>query len=140
MGWADVYQGLERGVMEGVAGSIRDFVDQSLGGMVRTLVVPGVFTSDASLVISDHIWSRLDDTQRDAIMSASIDWEKASLEYNRRMWSEAVTVLEAAGTRILELSGAERDKYVARAYDVAWGIAATNDPEMTEILRGFSSH
>jgi len=139
MGWGDVYSSLERGVIEGVAGSIRDFVDQSLGGMVETLITPGVFTSDASLVISSHIWDQLDEIQREAIMSAAIDWEAASLDYNRQMWNEAVTALEAAGTTILELTGAERDEFIAQAYTVAWEIAAANDPEMTETLRGFTT-
>jgi TRAP-type C4-dicarboxylate transport system substrate-binding protein len=138
IGWADVYQALERNVIHGLAGAPRDFVDNSLGGIVRTLIMPGVFTSDASLLIGNHVWDRLDDVQREAILSSAIDWEDESLRYNRRMIGEQLALLEAAGTRILELTGAERDEYVRRAYETGWAEAEAGSPEMARQLREFS--
>jgi TRAP-type C4-dicarboxylate transport system substrate-binding protein len=139
MAWGDIYSALERGVIDGACGSIREFTDNSLGGIVQTLIVPGLFTSDASLVISEHIWNRLDDMQKEALMAASLEWEQASLEYNQQMWNEAIATLESEGTRILELTGAERDEYIANAYATAWGIVYGNAPEITERLRGFTN-
>ena len=140
MPFADVRQALDRNVIQGAASTIRDFVDFSMGGIIKTLILPGLFTSDAYLLIANHIWDRLDDVQKEALMSSAIDWEVDSLRYNTRMHSESVAILEAAGTRILELTGDERDEYIRRAHATAWEINEARDPETARKLREFTEN
>lgn len=138
MGWGDVYQGLERGVVQGLAGNIQEFVGHSLEGLLGTVVLPGVFHSDASLLISNHTWDRLDDIQRSALQTAAVEWGQYTLEFSREQIAEAISALEAAGVTILELEGAERDEFIRRAYEVAWEEAAAADFEMTASLMHYA--
>ena len=73
-------------------------------------------------------------------MSSAIDWEVDSLRYNTQMHSESVAILEAAGTRVIELTGEERAEYIRRAHETAWEINEARDPETAKILRGFAGY
>ncbi len=135
MGWADVYQALEKNVVQGAGGTLKDFVDNDLGKVVKSLLLPGAYNSDSSLLIANHVWEQLDDVQKDAITQSAIDWEKDSLNHNQAANEENIKILEAAGTKVVDLG----DSYKTGADDAAWSVAAEADADVAGQLRAFNS-
>ncbi len=140
MGWGDVYSALERKVVGGAGGTIKDFVDNSLGDKIGYLIDPGLYSSDASLLIAYNVWEKLDDTQKKAISDSALDWEKDSKTHNETNNANNIAALEAAGTKVLKFEGEMRDQFVKGAYDAAWAEVEAVAPEIAKEMRAFTSN
>lgn len=140
MGWGDVYSALERNTIEGAGGTIKDFVDNSLGDKIGYLIDPGLYCSDASLFIANHVWEKLDDVQKKAITDSAIDWEKDSKTHNEAQNAENIAALEAAGTIVLKFEGEMLEQFVAGAYDAAWAEVEAAAPEIAAKMRSYTSN
>ncbi|WP_258360323.1 TRAP transporter substrate-binding protein DctP [Moorella sulfitireducens (nom. illeg.)] len=134
MGWADVYQALEKNVVQGAGGTLKDFVDNDLGRVLKTLVLPGVYNSDSSLLIANHVWDKLDDVQKDAIIQSAIDWEKDSLRKNQADNEKNIATLKEAGVKVVDLG----EEYKKAAYEAAWKEAEKADAEVAAKLRSYA--
>lgn len=140
MGWGDVYSALDRKVIGGAGGTIKDFVDNSLGDKIGYLIDPGLYCSDASLFIANHVWEKLDDVQKQAIIDSAIDWEKDSKIFNESNNDANIAALEAAGTVVLKFEGEMREQFIQGAYDAAWAEVEAADPEIAKEMRSFTSN
>lgn len=140
MGWGDVYSALERKVIDGAGGTIKDFVDNALGDKIGYLIDPGLYCSDASLFIANHVWEKLDDVQKKAITDSAIDWEVDSKAHNEAQNAENIAALEAAGTVVLKFEGEMLDEFVAGAYDAAWAEVEEADAEIAKTMRSYTSN
>ena len=119
MGWGDVYQAVEKNVINGVGGTLKDFVDNSLGKVVDYVILPGIYNSDASLFVTNKTWDKLDDVQRQALIDSAIDWEADSAKQYAAENAEFLEVLIADGAEVNELTGDLLDQYLKIAYDSA---------------------
>ncbi len=140
MGWGEVYSALERNVVGGAGGTIKDFVDNSLGDKIGYLIDPGLYCSDASLFIANHVWEQLDDVQKKAISDSAYDWEKDSKTHNEANNSANIAELEAAGTVVLTFEGEMREQFIQGAYDAAWAEVEEVAPEVAKEMRAFTSN
>lgn len=140
MPWGDVYSALERKVIDGAGGTIKDFVDNSLGDKIGYLIDPGLYCSDASLFIANHVWEKLDDVQKQAIVDSAIDWEKDSKVHNETNNGNNIAELEAAGTVVLTFEGEMREQFIKGAYDAAWAEVEQAAPEIAKEMRSYTSN
>ncbi|MDR3332117.1 MAG: TRAP transporter substrate-binding protein DctP [Synergistaceae bacterium] len=136
MGWADVYQGLEKNVVQGAGGSLKDFVDNDLGAILKTVILPGAFNSDSSLLLANHIWDKLDEAQRSALIQSALDWEIDSLKHNTSGNEENITILETAGVKVVDLGKA----YIEPANEAAWAEVQAADAAVAAELRKFAGN
>jgi TRAP-type C4-dicarboxylate transport system substrate-binding protein len=140
MGWGDVYQAVEKNVITGVGGTLKDFVDNSIGQVVQYLILPGFYCSDASLLIANHVWDELDDVQRQALIDSTIDWETDSARFNSEINAEQIAKIEADGAEVLQLEGELLEQYLKIAYDSAWKVVEDADPDVAARMRSFTSN
>lgn len=140
MGWGDVYSALDRNTIEGAGGTIKDFVDNSLGDKIGYLIDPGLYCSDASLFISNAVWEKLDDVQKKAITDSAIDWEVDSKAHNEANNAANIAALEAAGTKVLKFEGEMLEQFVKGAYDAAWAEVEAVDAEVAKEMRSYTSN
>lgn len=134
MGWADVYQALEKNVIQGAGGTLKDFVDNDLGKVMKSVIMPGVYNSDSSLLIANKVWEKLNDTQKNAITQSAIDWEIDSLRHNNAANAKNIEALKAKGAEIIDMG----PEYSKAAYDAAWAEAMGVNAEVASKLRSYS--
>lgn len=138
MGWGDVYSAIKRNVIAGVGGTLKDFVDNSLGDKLGYLIDPGFYCSDASLFIGNHVWAKLDDVQKQAIMDSAYDWEVDSKTFNSEASVHNTQALIDAGTVVIEFTGDLREEFLQVVYDSAWAEVEATAPEIAEKMRTFT--
>lgn len=137
MALGEIYDGLERNVIDGTGGILTDLTDNSLQDVLGCLVLPGIYTSDSSIQCALGTWNKLTDVQKDALSKAAADWEADSKVHNTEINAEVMKTLEAAGMKIVELQGADLEKYVTTANDVMWAEVAKADPAVAEKMKTF---
>jgi TRAP-type C4-dicarboxylate transport system substrate-binding protein len=138
MGWGDVYQAVEKNVINGVGGTLKDFVDNSLGKVVDYVILPGIYNSDASLFVTNKTWDKLDDVQRQALIDSAIDWEADSAKQYAAENAEFLEALIEDGAEVNELTGDLLDQYLKIAYDSAWKVVEDADPTVAAEMRAFT--
>ena len=138
MGWGDVYQAVEKNVIQGVGGTMKDFVDNSLGKVVKYVIQPGIYNSDASLFITNAAWDKLDDVQRQALVDSAIDWEADSAVKFAAENKEFLDALVEEGAEVNELTGETLDAYLKIAYDNAWKVVEAADATIAKEMRAFT--
>lgn len=140
MGWGDIYSALERGVIDGCGGTLKDYVDNSLADKLGYVIQPGFFESDCSIFVANHVWEKLDDVQRQALIDSAIDWEKDSAEFYQTSNEENLAKLEEGGAKILTLEGEMLEQFMQGAYDAAWAEVEEADPQAAAEMRQFTSN
>ena len=115
-------------------------MDNSLGDKIGYLIDPGLYCSDASLFIANHVWEKLDDVQKQALVDSAIDWEKDSKTHNEAQTAENIAALEAAGTVVLKFEGEMREQFIKGAYDAAWAEVEQAAPEIASEMRSYTSN
>mgnify|MGYP001084199156 CR=1 FL=1 len=140
MGWGDIYQALEKNVINGAGGTMKDFADNSIGKVAQYVILPGFYNSDSSLFATNKVWDKLDDVQKQALIDSAIDWEADSQVYNSEQNSKYLDTVIADGAEVLELTGETLDTYLKVAYDNAWKVVEAADPEVAADMRGFTSY
>lgn len=133
----DIYDAIERNVIDGTGCVVTDITDNSLQDVLKYLIQPGFFTSDSSLLVAMGTWNELTQLQKDALTQAAIDWEKDSKVHNTTASAEAIETMKAAGMEVIELQGEMRDNYLKTAYDAVWAAAEAADPEVAAKMRTF---
>lgn len=140
MSWGDIYSALERKVIEGVGGTLKDYVDNGLADKLGYVIQPGFFENDCSIFIANHIWDKLDDVQKQALIDSAIDWENDAANYYQISNEENLAKLEEGGATILTLEGELLEQFMKGAYDAAWAEVEEADPEGAATLRAFTSN
>ena len=133
----DIYDAIERNVIDGTGCVLTDITDNSLQDVLKYLIQPGFFNSDSSLIIAMGAWNKLTDLQKDALTRAAIDWEKDSKIHNTAANAEAIAAMKAGGMQIIELQGEIRDNYLKTAYDAVWAAAEAADAEVAAKMKTF---
>ena len=140
MGWGDIYSALERGVITGCGGTLKDFVDNGLADKLGYVIDPGFYENDCSIFVANHIWDKLDDVQRQALIDSAIDWENDAATYYQTSNENNLAKLEEGGATIITLEGDMLDEFMTLAYEAGWAEVEAGDPERAAILRSFTSN
>ena len=120
----DVYAGLQRGVVEGLAwpwGSVGVYGWQKF---LKYRVKPSYFGASQPLLVNLDTWKRLSKDQQELLTKQArfLEKEGAAILIQRGKQDDAK--LEAAGVQDIELTGDARKAYLATIYGAKW---AQND-------------
>jgi TRAP-type C4-dicarboxylate transport system substrate-binding protein len=135
----ELYNALERNVVDGAGCGLTDIVDNSLYDVCKYFIQPGFYNSDSSLFVAMGTWNKLNDVQKDALTKAAIDWERESLVYNKKVTEEALKTITEGGMEIIELEGQMREDWLRLAYEGCWEEVLAADPEVAEEMEKFIS-
>jgi|GEM_PF-1701417 len=139
MSQGEIYDAIERNVIDGAGGVLTDIVDNSLQDVLKYLIQPGIYISDSSLFVALGTWDKLADIQKEALSKAALDWEIDSKRYNTEIAEEVIETITAAGMEVVYLEGEMRDNWLKLAYDGAWAEVEAADAEIAAKMRGFTS-
>jgi len=135
----DIYDALERNVVDGAGSILTDIVDNSLQDVLKYLIQPGIYTSDSSLLIAMGAWNKLAPIQQEALSKAALDWEIDSKIHNTEINAEVIKTITDAGMKIITLEGAMRDTWVNTANDEVWKVVEAADPVIGPKLHSFAA-
>ena len=140
MGWGDVYSALDRNVITGCGGTYKDYVDNSLADKLGYVIEPGFYQNDTSMFVANHVWNKLNDVQKKALLDSAMDWEKDAAVHYPSLDQEYLTKLAADGATILKFEGKLLEDFTKAAYDAGWAEVEAADPEGAAKLRSFTSN
>ena len=139
MGWGDVYSALDRNVISGCGGTYKDYVDNGLADKLGYVITPGFFQNDSSIFVANHVWNKLNDVQKKALLDSAMDWEKDAANHYPELDKQYLEKLEADGAKILNLEGELLEQFMEAAYNAGWAEVEAVDPEGAAKLRSFTS-
>ncbi|MBI4186464.1 MAG: TRAP transporter substrate-binding protein DctP [Chloroflexi bacterium] len=131
MAMTEVYSAMERGVVDGwVKGMVGVVPQWHWDEVTKYMIAPGAYSSIINLVGNLGAWNKLPQDVRDGINKA---WEE--VEPNIAVWAkekEAKEWQEIKGSKIqiIELPPAEAEKFLKRAYDLAWEKLTKQNTEL----------
>ncbi len=133
----EIYDAIERNVIDGTGGILTDITDNSLQDVLKYLIQPGTYTSDSSVMCALGTWNKLDDVQKEALSKAMADWEADSLKHNTAINSDVMKTITDAGMTVIELQGADLERWNKTAMDVMWAEVEKADPAVAEKMKTF---
>jgi TRAP-type C4-dicarboxylate transport system substrate-binding protein len=134
----DIYDALQRNVVDGAGSILTDIVDNSLQDVLKYLIQPGIYTSDSSLLIAMGAWNKLAPIQQEALSKAALDWEIDSKIHNTEIAADVIKTITDAGMQVITLEGAMRDTWVNTANDEVWKVVEAADPVIGPKLHSFA--
>lgn len=133
----ELYTALERGVVDGYGWPVSGLFDLSLQELTKYRVEPGFYNTEVGVLINRDKWNKLSDPQKDVLTRAARWMEDLNLQ-NAQMWEEEKKRQAKAGIETLELTGAEREKYLRTANESVWAninkLSPQRGPRLRELL------
>lgn len=125
----EVYTALERGMVEtyGWPGiGIGDFGWEEVTDYV---IDPGFYQVDVNILLNLDAWNALPEDIKELFEETIREVEREAYDhYTDRLVADRQYLLES-GIEVIELSGAERDKYLEKAYEAGWELVIQSSPE-----------
>ena len=131
----DIYNALERGVVDGAAWPGLGITDYGFEKFIGYRIDPPVWQFDNLLWVNKDSWQRLDDGQRAALSDAVKAYEPVAFEYYRNLAEEERAEVEAAGVKSFNLSAEAEAAFVAHARTVQWDKLKDSGSEHYDALR-----
>ncbi len=113
--WADIYNALERGVMDGIWTSYSSLIEERHFEVVKYFTDLRFWPDVTSIVINKEIWDGLPDDLKNAIERAAKMAEERTYEVYRRAEGEYKNILEDAGLEIYPVTDEERSLWIEKA-------------------------
>jgi TRAP-type C4-dicarboxylate transport system substrate-binding protein len=120
----DVYAGLQRGVVNGLAWPWGSIAKYGWERFIKYRVTPEYFGASQPLVVHLDKWKGLTDAQRDLLTQQARTFEKEGSAIISKKGKEDDEKLKKAGVEDIELKGAARKAYLDTIYEAKW---AQND-------------
>lgn len=131
----DIYNALERGVVDGAAWpglGIRDFGFEKFTGY---RIDPPIWQFDNFLWINQDKWNGLTDAQRTALSDAVVAFEPVAHEFYQGLAAEDRKLLDEAGVVSYTFSAEAETAYVEHARNVQWQKLESAGSEYYDRLR-----
>lgn len=129
IGAGEVYQALERGVVEGFGWSTIGVMDYSWNEVVKYRIEPMFYPCNVGMYVNEDAFEALPaDLQEDVLRIAREVEEECYYEMAVLVQKEYDEEL-AGGIEIIELQGEMRDEWLKTAADEGWAHLEANDPE-----------
>jgi TRAP-type C4-dicarboxylate transport system substrate-binding protein len=135
----EVYTALERGVVDGYGWPISGIFDLGWEKVTKFRLEPAFYGVEVNVLVNNDVWKGLNDAQRKVLSDAAAWLEGLDSE------NEAVIKAErdrqtAAGIQPIDFGPEERQKFLAKAYDVGWQSLIRRAPEVGTKLRQLSGN
>ncbi|HYS14447.1 MAG TPA: TRAP transporter substrate-binding protein DctP [Burkholderiaceae bacterium] len=125
----EVYTALERGVVDGYGWPIGGIFDLNWHEKTKFRVDPGFYDAEVSIVMNLPAYKRLTDAQR-----AYLNKQVLALEAENGFWTRYATEeterQEKAGIQAIRFDAATAKQFRDKAYEIAWGAAAKQSPDV----------
>jgi len=133
----EVYTALQRGVVDGYGWPIQGILDLGWHEVTKLRVDPGFYQVDVNVLVNLNRWRSLNDAQR-AFLTKTAEWLESTNVRNAELNKAEAGRQAAAGIRVINLTGAERDKWVNTAREAGWAqvekVAPANAKRLRELL------
>ncbi len=118
----DVYTGLERGVVDGIAWPKGSVTKYGWEKFLRYKVTPNFYGATFMVIVNKKKWNSLTQEERDFLTKVAAIYEKKSDEVVGRNLTADEERLEKAGVRTVALEGAYAKAYLKTIYDAKWAV------------------
>ncbi len=131
----DIYNALERGVVDGAAWPGLGITDYGWEKFVGYRIDPPVWQFDNLIWVNKDRFDSLTEAQQSALMDAVRDYEPVAYDYYANLRLEEDKEVEAAGVMSFTLSPEAEAAFVAHARSVQWDKLKESGSEHYDALR-----
>ncbi len=124
----DAYTALERGVVDGFGWPLWGIEAWGWEKVVKYRVEPGFFWADVEILANLDTWKKLTKAQQDVLTNAAIELDNEFPKTREANNDAARKIQQAAGIQVIELTGADREKWIKEAIAAGWDDALKKDP------------
>ena len=120
MAAAEMYTGLQRGVVQGLAWPEGALAKYGVQKFLKYRVYPGFYRSGSMVVINLDKWKSLSKSVQDKLTQTGLAFEQGSEPILRKKADADNEKLWASGLQKYELKGEVRKAYLRTVYELAW--------------------
>jgi TRAP-type C4-dicarboxylate transport system substrate-binding protein len=131
----EVYQALERNVVDGFCWPSVGIRDWGWQKQVKYIVEPGFYQVPNPLIMGLNSWKKLPKKFQDLLTEAAIEAEKKAVAYFNEMAIEERPILLKEGLQVIDLTAAEKQKLLKVAYDEGWNDILGKNPQVGPELK-----
>jgi TRAP-type transport system periplasmic protein len=137
---SEVYTSLQTGVVEGfVYGGFNGPRKDGWTDSSKYVLDHPFWTQNCTILMNNDKWDEISDKDREAIISATADYEKDMVEYYEELDKKEIVELEHVGVELFKLPKDEEKKFLDMAYDTEWEFLEKEVPELVEELRSLTT-
>lgn len=119
---SDVYAGLERGVVDGMAWPKGSVTKYGWEKFLKYKITPNFYGATFMVNINLKKWKSLTQAERDFLTKLSAEYEKRSDEIVARNLAADEVKLEKSGVKTFTLTGEYAKAYLKTIYDAKWNV------------------
>ena len=123
---AEMYTGLQRGVVQGLAWPEGALAKYGVQKFLKYRVYPGFYRSGSMVVINLNKWKTLPKSVQDKLTQTGLAFEQDSEPILRKKADADNEKLWASGLQKYELKGEARKAYLRTVYELAWEARSKN--------------
>lgn len=132
----DIFPLMENGTLDGYGWPITGLA-AGWEAVTKYRVDPGFYDVDIQYMANARAWDSLSQEARDLIMEVAMEQENRAAEVDAVEAAKAIEKQKEFGFKVIEFTGADREKWLAAARDAGWaGLVAINAGRAAK-LRGF---
>ena len=134
----EVYTALERGTVDGTGWPVIGLRDYKWDKFVRYRVEPGFMQPDIVLAVNLAKVNALPKQGQDMLKKAGVKYEADSFAEFQAIEKADKEAMQKEGMKVVELTGAARQKYLEQAYAAPWArMKERNIPEYDQLRAKF---
>ncbi len=122
MAAAEMYTGLQRGVVQGLAWPEGALAKYGVQKFLKYRVYPGFYRSGSMVLVNLDKWKTLSKSVQDKLTQTGLEFEQGSEPILRKKADADNEKLWASGLQKLELEGEARKAYLRTVYELAWEV------------------
>jgi TRAP-type transport system periplasmic protein len=130
----EVYTALQRGVVDGYGWPIQGVLDLGWHEVTKMRVDPGFYQVDVNVLVNLAKWRSMTDAQR-AFLTRTAEWLESTNAKNAELNKIEADRQAAAGIKVINFTGAERDKWLGTAREAGWAQVEKVAPAHAKRLR-----
>jgi TRAP-type C4-dicarboxylate transport system substrate-binding protein len=133
---SEVYTALQTGVVEGFVygGLLGPRKDGWTDSTKYILDVP-FWTQNCTILMNLDKWEGISEKDQQAILSATVEYEKYMVDYYTKLEVEERKELEKIGVNFISLPEEEKNKFLKMAYDSEWRFIQEETPDLADQLK-----
>ena len=125
---AEVYTGLERGVIDGFGWPSVGLNALGLGKVAKYRIDPPFYHLANAVLINLDKWNSMSKEAQDLISKVAREYETASVQHIKDAGTKDAAGVAASGVEIFKLEGDAEKAYLKSAYDAMWARAGKKIP------------
>jgi TRAP-type transport system periplasmic protein len=125
----EVFVALERNVVDGYCWPSVGIRDWGWHKHTKYIVNPGFYTVPNPLLVNLKVWNSLPQKLRDLLTEAAREAEKKVTAAFDELEKQELPQLVKEGVQVIDLPQAERDRFLAVAYDEGWKDVLQKNPQ-----------